>query len=146
VSDSAFAERLPSLPIPQHRQEIVVSPEGVTVIDDTFNANPASVRRVLDLLAQQTAKRKVLVTPGMVELGRRQNEENQAFAKEATATVTDMIIVGKTNRPALLAGASEGGVTPNVVDTLPDAVAWVRQHIGNGDAVAYVNDLPDHFP
>jgi UDP-N-acetylmuramoyl-tripeptide--D-alanyl-D-alanine ligase len=146
VPDAAFAERLPNLPVPQHRQEVAVSPEGVTVIDDTFNANPASVRRVLELLAQQTAERKVLVTPGMVELGRRQNEENQSFAKEATATVTDIVVVGQTNRPSLLAGAREGGLTPVVVNTLPDAVAWVRQHVGQGDAVAYVNDLPDHFP
>jgi UDP-N-acetylmuramoyl-tripeptide--D-alanyl-D-alanine ligase len=146
VTDAAFAERLPTLPIPQHRQEVAVSAEGITVIDDTFNANPASVRRALDLLGQQTAEKKVLVTPGMVELGRRQNDENQTFAKEATATATHMVVVGKTNRPSLLAGAREGGLTPVVVDTLPDAVAWVRQHVGSGDAVAYVNDLPDHFP
>jgi UDP-N-acetylmuramoyl-tripeptide--D-alanyl-D-alanine ligase len=146
VSDAAFAERLTTLPIPQHRQEVAVSPEGVIIIDDTFNANPASVRRVLDLLGQQDAKKRVLVTPGMVELGRRQHDENQAFAKEATSTVTDLVVVGKTNRPWLVAGAKEGGLTPVVVDTLPDAVAWVRQHVGEGDAVAYVNDLPDHFP
>jgi UDP-N-acetylmuramoyl-tripeptide--D-alanyl-D-alanine ligase len=147
VSDASLAERLPTLPVPQHRQEVAVSPDGLIVIDDTFNANPASVRRVLELLGQQTSsERRVLVTPGMVELGKRQNDENRMFAKEATATITDMVVVGKTNRVALLAGAREGGLTPIVVDRLPDAVAWVRQHIGQGDAVAYVNDLPDHFP
>lgn len=146
VADASFAERLPTLPIPQHRQEVATSPEGVVVIDDTFNANPASVRRVLELLGQQqSSEKRVLVTPGMVELGRRQNEENQAFAKEATAIATHMVVVGKTNRIALLAGAKEGGLSPMVVDTLPDAVAWVRQHVGQGDAVAYVNDLPDHY-
>lgn len=147
VTDQQIAERLPTLPIPQHRQEVAVTEEGLTVIDDTFNANPASVRRVLELLGQQGEEnKKVLVTPGMVELGKRQNDENQMFAKEATATVTDLIVVGKTNRIALVAGAREGGLSPIVVDTLPDAVAWVRKNTSQGDAVAYVNDLPDHFP
>jgi UDP-N-acetylmuramoyl-tripeptide--D-alanyl-D-alanine ligase len=147
VTDAQIAERLPSLPIPQHRQEVAVTEEGLTVIDDTFNANPASVRRVLELLGQQGEdNKKVLVTPGMVELGKRQNDENQMFAKEATSTVTDLVVVGKTNRIALMAGAREGGITPVVVDTLPDAVAWVRNNTSRGDAVAYVNDLPDHFP
>lgn len=147
VTDAVLAGRLPALPTPHHRQEIAISPEGVTVIDDTFNANPASVNRVIELIGQrgESAKR-VIVTPGMVELGRQQHEDNKKFAKDAAAVVTDLVVVGRTNRAALVEGAREGGVTPVVVERLPEAVAWVRQNVGRGDAVAYVNDLPDHFP
>lgn len=144
--ETVIAERLATLPTSHHRQEVAVSPEGVTIIDDTFNANPASVRRVLKLLGESSDKRRVVVTPGMVELGREQAKENEEFAKEAAAVATDLVVVGKTNRVALMKGAYAGGLTPVVVERLPDAVAWVRQNIGSGDAVAYVNDLPDHFP
>ena len=93
--------------------------------------------------------RLVVVTPGMVELGSRQFEENRRFAA-ATADVADhLVIVGRTNRRALLAGAGSVAGSPmqvTLVDHREQAVAWVRQHLGPGDAVLYENDLPDHYP
>jgi UDP-N-acetylmuramoyl-tripeptide--D-alanyl-D-alanine ligase len=147
VAPAALAERLPNLPVSQHRQQVEVSPDGVTIIDDTFDANPAGVRRALRLLADQSsAAKKVVVTPGMVELGREQAEQNKSFASEAVKIATDVVIVGRTNRAGLLSGTAGSDANVVTVSTLPDAVAWVREHVGKGDAVAYINDLPDHFP
>jgi len=87
----------------------------------------------------------VVVTPGMVELGHRQGSENQGLAEVASETVTDLVIVGRTNRRALERGASRSTV-PVAVSTREDAVAWVRAHLSSGDAVLYENDLPDHYP
>ena len=85
----------------------------------------------------------MVVTPGMVELGPRQFEENRAFAEACTAIVTDLVVVGSTNRRALRAGAASG--QPHFVRTREEAVAWVRSTLGPGDAVLYENDLPDHY-
>jgi UDP-N-acetylmuramoyl-tripeptide--D-alanyl-D-alanine ligase len=84
------------------------------------------------------------VTPGMIELGRRQFEENRAMAHAAAEVATDLVAVGRTNRRALVAGASS--LHPVVVRTRAEAVAWVRSHLGPDDAVLYENDLPDHYP
>ena len=147
VTDEAIAQRLPDLPVAQHRQEVAKTPEGLTIVDDTFNANPASVQRALEVLARQSPSGKhVVVTPGIVELGDRQDDENRLFGKNATSVADEVIVVGRTNRASLVAGIKDGGMTPIVVDQLADAVAWVRQHVGSGDSVAYINDLPDHFP
>ena len=148
VPTGEIAARLSSLPAPKHRQEVTVTPDGLIVIDDTFNANPASVRRGLELLAAKApgAHRRIVATPGMVELGKRQDDENRLFAKEAAATATHIVVIGRTNRKALVEGATRAGLNTVVVDRLPQAVAWVRQHVGEGDAVLYANDLPDHFP
>ena len=147
VSNEVIAQRLPTLPVAQHRQEVAKTPEGLTVVDDTFNANPASVQRALEVLARQSPSGKhVVVTPGIIELGNRQADENRLFGKNATSVANDVIVVGRTNRASLVAGVRDGGMTPIVVDQLAEAVAWVRQHVGEGDAVAYINDLPDHFP
>ena len=56
------------------------------------------------LAAIGARRRRVVVTPGMVELGPRQAEENQAFAEAAAQVATDLVVVGRTNRRALSPG------------------------------------------
>jgi UDP-N-acetylmuramoyl-tripeptide--D-alanyl-D-alanine ligase len=138
-------ELFESLPESEHRQSVTVSPSGVTIIDDTFNSNPAGAARALAVLGRQPA-RKVLVTPGMVELGPVQDRENEAFASSAAAICDEIIIVGTTNRKALLRGTRNGSASVTVVPTRDAAVAIVRDRLGGGDAVLYENDLPDHYP
>lgn len=147
IPTDAIANTLASLPTPQHRQVAEISDRGFLVIDDTFNANPAGGRRALDLLSRAADGRKVVVTPGMVELGPVQAEENEAFGREAAAVADDLLIVGRTNRMALAAGArASGGSSVHFLDTRESAVAWVREELQPGDAVLYENDLPDHYP
>lgn len=147
VGENDIKSRLASLPTPPHRQEVNVTPDGLTIIDDTFNANPASVRRGLELLGKygKNGCRRVVATPGMVELGDRQRKENSMFAKDAGQVATDLVIIGLTNRSALMSGVTPG-LNVVTVDRLPQAVRWMREHVGEGDVVLYANDLPDHFP
>jgi UDP-N-acetylmuramoyl-tripeptide--D-alanyl-D-alanine ligase len=146
----AFADRLDTLPEIPHRRSVVRSESGLLIIDDTFNANPAGAKAALALLASvgEEGRRKVVVTPGMVELGTEQDEANRLFAHDAASVgVTDLIVVNRTNRRALVAGALEAGVSSVIVlDTRDDAVAWVRETLADGDVVLYENDLPDHYP
>lgn len=141
-------ERLGSLPVPEHRQQVVTASSGAEVIDDTFNSNPAGAAAALDSLAsrRQEGRKAVVVTPGMIELGPRQDDENRAFAERATREATHLIVVGRTNRAALLEGASGGSAEVMTMATRDDAVRWVRSHVAAGDVVLYENDLPDHYP
>jgi UDP-N-acetylmuramoyl-tripeptide--D-alanyl-D-alanine ligase len=149
VGEEEAFERLASLPEVDHRRAEQVSPNGVVVIDDTYNSNPAGCRVALAMLCASGSPtgRKVVVTPGMVELGRRQFEENRSFAEAVVAAGADLVVVGATNRRALSEGARRGGREPVAkVSKREDAVAWVRANLTEGDAVLYENDLPDHFP
>jgi UDP-N-acetylmuramoyl-tripeptide--D-alanyl-D-alanine ligase len=144
---AAVGERLADVPVAPNRQTMTRSRAGFVIIDDTFNSNPAGARAALDRLAATTASRKVLVTPGMVELGYRQSQENRAMAGYAAGIVSDLVVVGRTNRSALRAGAADAGLTAVIVTgTREQAVDWVRSHLGPEDAVLYENDLPDHYP
>jgi UDP-N-acetylmuramoyl-tripeptide--D-alanyl-D-alanine ligase len=140
-------QRLATLPVAPNRLSVGTGGSGAIVIDDTFNSNPAGARAALAALARHGAKasKRVVVTPGMIELGRRQSEENRAFARDAGAVATHLVVVGRTNREALLDGAYDGDVEVIKVRNREDATAWVRQNLGPGDAVLYENDLPDHF-
>jgi UDP-N-acetylmuramoyl-tripeptide--D-alanyl-D-alanine ligase len=147
LDPALVSERLATIPPAPNRQVASISASGFTIIDDTFNSNPSGARSALARLAATRAVRRVLVTPGMVELGPIQERENRALAREAGSIVTDLVVVGRTNRAALLAGAEEAGLTSViVVGTREEAVEWVRQNLAAGDAVLYENDLPDHFP
>jgi UDP-N-acetylmuramoyl-tripeptide--D-alanyl-D-alanine ligase len=145
VTPDLLAARVGDLPSVPNRLVPGTVPSGVVVLDDTFNANPAGVSAALGLLAEVPgATKRVVVTPGMVELGSRQREENERFSRAAVAVADDLVIVGRTNRRALAAGAGEHPVV--TVRTREEAVAWVRSHLQAGDAVLYENDLPDHYP
>ncbi len=153
VPIDAVLARLATLPTTPHRLEQSTGPGGVTVLDDTYNANPAGTRAALAALARRGdgAARRVVVTPGMVELGPRQAEENARFAAAAAAVATDLVVVGRTNRRALVRGArgaapAGGSLRLVVVRTRHQATEWVRGHLGTGDVVLYENDLPDHYP
>ncbi|MBA3655378.1 MAG: hypothetical protein H0W70_14440, partial [Actinobacteria bacterium] len=59
---------------------------------------------------------------------------------------TDLVVVGRTNRTALLDGADATGVNVVVQPNRERAVTWVRSELRAGDVVLYVNDQPDHYP
>jgi UDP-N-acetylmuramoyl-tripeptide--D-alanyl-D-alanine ligase len=149
IAAEVVVRRLGSLPGVPNRLQRYDAQAGYVVLDDTFNANPTGARHALDALSSEaTQGRRVLVTPGMVELGKTQFEENAALAERAASVVTELVVVGRTNRAALLEGCRRAGrpVSVTLVGTREEAVTWAREQLGVGDAVLFENDLPDHFP
>lgn len=145
IPDEIVAQRLTNLPAIEHRGQVLVSQSGVTVIDDTYNSNPAGAASALETLGELDAPRKAVVTPGMVELGHRQVAENRRLGFDASLVADDLVIVGRTNKSALVTGSRDGNARVHFVSGREDAVRWVRQHLKAGDAVLYENDLPDHY-
>jgi len=85
--------------------------------------------------------RRVVVTPGLVEMGSRRISANEEFARAVSDAGAELIVVGRSNARALVRG-SRGTRRARRRD---DAVAWVRANLGPGDGVLYLNDLPDHY-
>jgi len=138
------ATRISHLTAAQHRLTVVRAPSGLTIIDDTFNANPASARAALELLQSiPVSGRKVVITPGLIELGSEQAEENEALGRAIKASGASLVVVARTNARALTTGF--GGEHLRF-DIREEAVAWVRANLGETDLVLYLNDLPDHYP
>ncbi|MGH3937664.1 MAG: Mur ligase family protein [Pseudonocardiaceae bacterium] len=147
VAIEHILNRLESLPTPAHRQQVVTTSHGVRVIDDTYNSNPAGAASALRLLSRiSNGGRRVVVSPGMIELGNEQYKENERFARNAATDATDIFIVGRTNLSAMRSGSRGGSATVRLVPTRDDAVRWVRENLTENDVVLYENDLPDHYP
>lgn len=148
VSPDLIARRLPTLPGAPHRREVSEGQGGATVIDDTYNANPAGAAAALRNVVGEG--KRVVVTPGMVELGDRQDDENARFAEHAAGVATHFLVIGRSNAAALMAGWRRAPETKRAQllrhATRDDAVRWVAKNLGPGDVVLYENDLPDHYP
>ncbi len=140
----AVVERLGELRAVEHRATVATASSGVVVVDDTFNANPASATAALDQLrALASEGRRVVVTPGLVELGEAARVENRSLGARVAAHGAELVVVGHTNARELVRGFGPGA---RRMATRDDAVTWVRSSLGPGDAVLYLNDLPDHYP
>jgi UDP-N-acetylmuramoyl-tripeptide--D-alanyl-D-alanine ligase len=138
--------RLGELSVPAHRAAQGVSDSGLIVIDDTYNSNPSGARHALELLDAAVAepRRRAVITPGMVELGPGQDEENRSLAAAVAKAGAVLVVVGWTNRRALVAGARDGEVV--TVASRAAARDWVRTALSAGDGVLWENDLPNHYP
>ena len=138
-----IAKRLPMLSVPKNRGGAEISESGVYVLDDTFNSNPQGAAAALRRLHHDVSGRKVLATPGMVELGRMQDDENAKLAAEASRLGIEVLAIGWTNRKALRQGTGDKAL---LAKNRAAAADWVRHNLSEGDGVAWENDLPDHYP
>jgi UDP-N-acetylmuramoyl-tripeptide--D-alanyl-D-alanine ligase len=118
----------------------------VSYLRDAYNSNPIGFASALEVLKQIPAKRRILMTPGMIELGTAQYEENKQ-AGALAAQIADLVfIVGNTNRSALTEGLrSKGYAEENIYlfDTRDEAFAYIARHGMEGDLVLLENDLGD---
>ncbi len=129
----------------EHRLQVIKGAGGVTVIDDAYNSNPEGAAAALDVLSAMPARNKVVVTPGIIELGPLQREANFEFGRRAAAIADTVIFVARLNRDALVAGAEDGAATVITVDSLEQATQELPGLLGPGDVVLFENDLPDQY-
>ena len=125
-----------------------VLPNGMTLINDAYSANPVGVLSSLRVLGMHNSGRRLLVTPGMVELGHLHEEENHKLGQAAAQHATDVILVGPEQTQPVKEGLLEAGFPPaqlQVMETVTEAIEWYQQHLGAGDTVLLLNDLPDTY-
>jgi len=129
----------------EHRLQLL--PNGY--IDDAYNSNPAGFRSALDVLGAMENTRRVLVTPGMVELGDRQDALNEELGAYAANCCDVAVLVGEKQAPPLKKGLLSAGFPEDkifVATDLKQGLAYV-QSLPKADKqiVLLENDLPDNF-
>lgn len=143
LEERVLSSVLSELSTPPSRAALSISGAGIIVVDDTYNSNPSGAQSALEMLCRVAPLgRRVVITPGMVELGSEQAGANKVFAEAIGAAGAELVIVGWTNRRALLAGLPGA----QSVSDRNAARQWVRRQLTRGDGVLWENDLPDHYP
>ena len=137
-------------PVP-HRLQLMEGAEGVTVIDDSFNSNPEGAKAALEVLTDFLSEKqgkKVLVTPGMVELGEREYDENRLLGTEAAKVCDHVILVGRTRTAPILEGLKHENYPDqniSIVNNLDEVTQQLQEKLKPGDVVLFENDLPDNY-
>lgn len=137
--------RIQSVP---HRLELVKH-GNVSILDDAYNSNPNGAKVALETLAFFEDCVKILVTPGMVELGEKEDEYNAEFGRQAAGVCDYIILVGEKNSASIKRGALEAGFSPDklfVKSTLNEATALMYElDAGRQKVILLENDLPDNY-
>jgi UDP-N-acetylmuramoyl-tripeptide--D-alanyl-D-alanine ligase len=128
-----------------HRLQRIAGAGGITVLDDSYNANVVGSMEALAVLAAFTGGRRVLVTPGMVELGELEAAANERFGARAAEVCDYIVLVGAKQTEASARKAQFPSERLRVVATLAEATEVLRGVLRPGDVVLFENDLPDLY-
>jgi UDP-N-acetylmuramoyl-tripeptide--D-alanyl-D-alanine ligase len=146
---SAVARALARVEPPPHRLAPIVNQAGgIVVIDDAYNANPEGASAALEVLAEHEAVRRLLVTPGMVELGEAEDGENRRFGFAAAKVCDLVVLVGEEQTAPIRDGLRTAGFPEpqiRVVADADEARTLLADTTRPGDVVLFENDLPDLY-
>lgn len=129
------------------RLELIAVPGSFTIINDAFNSNPNGAKAALRVLAG-FPKRRIVITPGMVELGEKEADYNRAFGRQLAQSADVVILIGKKRVKPILEGLREAGFPDDAVHqvpTLTESTTLLHSFVQKGDTVLYENDLPDNY-
>lgn len=131
-----------------HRLEVKQTAGGVTILDNAFSSNPQGAKSSLEVLGAIDGKRKIMITPGMVELGSREYELNKVFGTQAAAVCDHVILVGAKRAVPIREGLLEAGYPEDkiyIAADLKDGQRHLSSLLQAGDVLLYENDLPDTY-
>ena len=132
----------------EHRLQLIRSGNGALVIDDAFNSSPNGTKAAMEVLSMFEGYRKICITPGLVELGEKEAEENHAFGVRLAKVCDIVILVGKKHTEPIRNALEENGLREPFLfsaDSLAEATEILGYLVSPGDVILFENDLPDQY-
>lgn len=121
---------------------------NIYMIDDAYNSNPVGAKAALEVLDMMDGT-KIVVTPGMVELGDKQDEYNKEFGKNIASVADYVILIGEKITKSIYEGLIENGYDKEKIYILNDvkkAYPLIESLKNKKDVYAlFENDLPDNY-
>lgn len=131
----------------EHRLELKTNAAGITVLDDAFNSNIRGAEQAFKVFKAFPGKR-IVITPGMVELGSQEEEMNRTFGRLMADCCDEAILVGKKRSAAISKGMLESGFPEDLIHiagSLDEAAEMLKNMARTGDTLLFENDLPDNY-
>ena len=117
-------------------------------IDDAYNSNPIGAKNACDILGKMPGM-KIVVTPGMIELGEKEYEYNMKFGEQISEVADEVILIGEKRTKPIREGLMTKGFDKDkiiVFNDVRDAYPYIRKKATNKEVYAlFENDLPDTF-
>lgn len=132
----------------EHRLQLKPYINGCTLIDDAYNSNPDGCLEAVRVLGCFDGMKKIIVTPGLVELGEKEYDANFRLGMEAAKYCDVIILVGKKRSVPLAEGVRKQGFDEQnlyVVSDFKEAVSVFSPLCDKDTAILFENDLPDNY-
>ncbi len=147
LSPEEMRRGVKALPAIAHRLQLSSS-GGFFILDDAFNSNPTGAEAAMEVLAAFADSKKIIITPGMVELGEREYQLNFELGQKMAKVADYIILVGKTHSQPLQDGVAAANYPPEqlyVAEDLADARRRMAKVVEEKAVVLFENDLPDTY-
>ena len=140
---------LKKIKTPAHRLQPVLNREkNILVIDDSYNGNPDGVEEAIKTLALFKKRRKIFLTPGLVEIGSKSREVHQRIGKRLNDVVDLVILVKNSVTSYIEEGLINAGFNKNNIiwfDSMMEAQNNLGSILKSGDVILFQNDWPDNY-
>jgi UDP-N-acetylmuramoyl-tripeptide--D-alanyl-D-alanine ligase len=134
---------------PAHRLQPVLNREkNILVIDDSYNGNPDGVEEGIKTLSLFKKRRKIFLTPGLVEIGNKSRDVHQRIGQRLNDVVDLVILVKNSVTPYIEEGLINAGFSKNNIiwfDSMMEAQNNLGAILRSGDVVLFQNDWPDNY-
>lgn len=132
----------------EHRLELKQHPNGTIIIDDAYNSNTKGAQRAVEVLGRFKNKQRILVTPGIVELGDKSYEYNKVFGTQAASNCDYAILVGEKQAKPIYDGLKEKGFEENkifIAKNFEEAMKKMNELMNSSTVILLENDLSDNY-
>ena len=140
---------LKKIKTPAHRLQPILNREkNILIIDDSYNGNPDGVEEAIKTLSLFKKRRKIFVTPGLVEIGNKSRDVHQRIGKRLNDVVDLVILVKNSVTPDIEEGLINAGFNKNNIiwfDSMMEAQNNLGSILRSGDVVLFQNDWPDNY-
>lgn len=135
------------LPV-EHRLQLINAENDVLILDDTYNASIEGSARAIEVLSGFKGYRKIVITPGLVELGTMERVANYRLGQNIAKVAELVVIVNKTHFLAIKEGLLDGGFDEKNIlntDTIEQTKDVLSKILKPKDIILWENDLPDNY-
>lgn len=132
----------------EHRLQMKSYINSSILIDDAYNANPSGSVAAVEVLGSFSGMKKIIVTPGLVELGDKEYEYNKKLGAAAAKHCDVIILVGKKRSVPLKDGVLSKGFSEDnlyIAENFKDAVKIFSPMCDGNTVILFENDLPDNY-
>lgn len=132
----------------EHRLQPIKGAGDVLVIDDSYNGNPAGVKSAIKLLGSFTDKRKIYLTPGLVETGEKNKEVHEQIGRELAKVANKVILVKNSATDFIAHGLKNGSFKEGDIiwfNSAPEAHKSLGSILKPKDVILFQNDWGDQY-
>lgn len=133
----------------EHRLQPVKGAGDVLIIDDAYNGNPSGVSEAIKVLSRFPNRRKIYITPGLVEMGKATAQVHRTIGKQLAGVADVVILIKNSVTPFVAEGLQEVRGKRQVetiwFDTAQEAHASLAKILKQGDVVLFQNDWGDNY-